>query len=413
MSERLHLVVQLSDGRQMLATCAPTEAVAALTAQLEAEIGQTFRAPLPLRYLGKVVEPAEGATPPAAPSADGPGAEALPPHFALSAAARAGDLLRDGDTVLAVAAEPEPEPESDGGDGPEPALGTVSACAARWDELERRKEKGRRHLAAELASAVPKEPRAAVSEEGRRLLGGLVETGEAVLCEAAVSALAAAAAIPQLAGLQATAVLRDAETISRGAADDKAKPQAVPSVAALLLDLCRATDPSVRSSAEGVLRHLQAEARAERARTDPAYTRRQAEPRAAAEVRGSRVGARGEEHVPAERDGEAPAAAAAEHGGSPGSAATPAALLHRLSTAGSGSAGLAQAAAALRALALQALKEESWWALLRTNGLVPTLIDIAAGEAEPKKGRGKGVQVGAQTPQLGARAQSPACIPAS
>ena len=71
-------------------------------------------------------------------------------------------------------------------------------------------------------------------------------------------------------------------------------------LAALLLDLCRATDPSVRSSAEGVLRHLQAEAQAERARTDPAYTRRQAEPRAAAEVRGSRVGARGEEHVPAE-----------------------------------------------------------------------------------------------------------------
>ena len=411
-------MVQLSDGRQMLATCAPTEAVAALTAQLEAEIGQTFRAPLPLRYLGKVVEPAEGATPPAAPSADGPGAEALPPHFALSAAARAGDLLRDGDTVLAVAAEPEPEPESDGGDGPEPALGTVSACAARWDELERRKEKGRRHLAAELASAVPKEPRAAVSEEGRRLLGGLVETGEAVLCEAAVSALAAAAAIPQLAGLQATAVLRDAETISRGAADDKAKPQAVPSVAALLLDLCRATDPSVRSSAEGVLRHLQAEARAERARTDPAYTRRQAEPRGAAEVRGSRVGARGEEHVPAERDGEAPAAAAAaEHGGSPGSAATPAALLHRLSTAGSGSAGLAQAAAALRALALQALKEESRWALLRTNGLVPTLIDIAAGEAEPKKGRGKGVQVSARkrtSPAWSTRTEPrPACIPAS
>ena len=111
----------------------------------------------------------------------------------------------------------------------------LDAMGFVWDELERRKEKGRRHLAAELAAAVPKEPRAAVSEEGRRLLGGLVETGEAVLCEAAVSALAAAAAIPQLAGLQATAVRRDAETISRGAADDKAKPQAVPSVAALLL----------------------------------------------------------------------------------------------------------------------------------------------------------------------------------
>jgi hypothetical protein len=253
---QLHLVVILSDGRQMLATCAASTAVRLLTEQLENELSQTFRAALQLRYLGKVVAAPDGGT----GSGDG-----LLPHFALSAAARAGDLLRDGDTVLAVAAEPPPEKPRDSGNEPEPELGSVAACAARWEEVERRVRRGRRHVANSLATLGPNEPRAVVSEDGRRLLQGLVQAGtsgaggEPALAQSAVDALASATAIPQLAGLQATAVLRCADDISRGTqlgADGSDSPTA-PTVASLLLSLCRSPSPDVRRSAEGVLRHLQ------------------------------------------------------------------------------------------------------------------------------------------------------------
>lgn len=253
---RLHLVVILSDGRQMLATCAASTTVRQLTEQLEDELAQTFRAALQLRYLGKVVT---------APQGGSAGSGDLPPHLALSAAARAGDLLKDGDTVLAVAAEPPPERPRDSGDSPEPELDSVSACAARWEEVERRAQRGRRHIASSLATLGPQEPRAVVSEEGRRLLGGLVQAGsstagcEPALAQAAVAALASATAIPQLAGLQATTVLRSADDISRGKELDAegSDKSVAPTVASLLLSLCRSPSTDVRRSAEGVLRHLQ------------------------------------------------------------------------------------------------------------------------------------------------------------
>lgn len=296
--QQLHLVVQVSDGRQMLATCAAGTAVRSLTEQLEDELAQTFRAALQLRYLGKVVASPEGGGPAATSQPTGGGgggggtsggdgdAAALPPHFALSAAARAGDLLKDGDTVLAVAAEPPPPKPRDSGDGPEPELGSVAACAARWEELEQRAKRGRRHIASSLALLGPQEPRAVVAEDGRRLLGGLVGAGaapggEPALAQAAVTALAAATAIPQLAGLQAAAVLRSADDISRGAKTDRldgdggVDAEAAPTVASLLLSLCRAPSEEVRRNAEGVLRHLQAEARAEQARADPGYSKKQ------------------------------------------------------------------------------------------------------------------------------------------
>ena len=133
------------------------------------ELAQTFRTALQLRYLGKVV----------AAASEGIGSEAsgdgLLPHFALSAAAHAGDLLKDGDTVLAVAVEAPPEKPGGSGDEPEPELGSVAACATRWDEVQRRAQRGRRHIANALATLGPKEPRAVVSEDGRRLLRGLVQ----------------------------------------------------------------------------------------------------------------------------------------------------------------------------------------------------------------------------------------------
>lgn len=255
---QLHLVVILSDGRQMLATCAANTVVRQLTEQLENELSQTFRAALQLRYLGKVVAAPDGGT----RDRDG-----LLPHFALSAAARAGDLLRDGDTVLAVAAEPPPEKPRDSGNEPEPELSSVAACAARWEEVERRARRGRSHIANSLAALGPKEPGAVVSEDGRRLLRGLVQAGSSAaggdpaLAQAAVTALASATAIPQLAGLQATAVLRCADDISRGtqpeAAADGSDRSTAPTVASLLLSLCRSPSPDVRRNAEGVLRHLQ------------------------------------------------------------------------------------------------------------------------------------------------------------
>ena len=168
---QLHLVVILSDGRQMLATCAASTAVRQLTEQLENELAQTFRTALQLRYLGKVVAATDGG------SRAGTGSGDLLPHFALSAAARAGDLLKDGDTVLAVAADPPPERPRDSGSEPEPELSSVAACAARWDEVEQRAQRGRSHIASSLATLAPKEPRAVVSEDGRRLLAGLVQAG--------------------------------------------------------------------------------------------------------------------------------------------------------------------------------------------------------------------------------------------
>ena len=193
------------------------------------------------------------------------GGDGLLPHFALSAAAHAGDLLKDGDTVLAVAVEAPPEKPGGSGDETEPELGSVAACAARWDEVQQRAQRGRRHIANALATLGPKEPRAVVSEDGRRLLRGLVQAessaagAEPVLAQAAVTALASATAIPQLAGLNATAVLRSADGISRGTQPDAehGSSSTAPTVASLLLSLCRSPSPDVRQNAEGVLRHLQ------------------------------------------------------------------------------------------------------------------------------------------------------------
>ena len=72
-----------------------------------------------------------------------------------------------------------------------------------------------------------------------------------------MAALASATAIPQLAGLQAGAVLRCADDISRGAEPIGAEGTVAPTVASLLLSLCRSKSPDVRRNAEGVLRHLQ------------------------------------------------------------------------------------------------------------------------------------------------------------
>jgi hypothetical protein len=294
LAQELHLVVQVSDGRQMLATCAGDTVVSALTAQLEAELAQTFHTADRVSYLGKVVQQPHGPPSAAAGSTgEGPGegggakaAAAQPPNFALSAAARAGQLLRDGDTVLAVLAESSPEaPRASGEDMPEPSLSSVAECAARWEELERLSLRGRRHVAACLGVVGAREPREVVGEVGRRLLGGLAASaGLPELQRAACAALAAATAIPQLAGLEAGQVLRQAEEVSHGRAEGGG---GAPSIAALLLGLCRTNptattataawpaghagggfwaSPEVRAEAEAVLRHLQAEARAERAR---------------------------------------------------------------------------------------------------------------------------------------------------
>lgn len=61
-------------------------------------------------------------------------------------------------------------------------------------------------------------------------------------------------------------------------------------------------------------------------------------------------------------------------------AAPPATLLKRIATSAAGPAGAASVAAALRAMSLQALRETSRWELLRTPGLVATLIAIAGGD---------------------------------
>ena len=116
----LHLVVRVSDGRQMLATCAKDTAVSQLTAQLQQELASTFHTSDRLHYLGKIVNAPNGENGGSGNSDDGSGA--LPPNFALSAAALAGDLLTDGDMVLAVLADPVTPDLPTASDIPEPEL---------------------------------------------------------------------------------------------------------------------------------------------------------------------------------------------------------------------------------------------------------------------------------------------------
>jgi hypothetical protein len=105
---QLHLVILVSDGRKMLATCESESTIACLRTQLEVEVTDTFQHSARFQYLGKVV---------VVPADQSNGSD-LPHHFALSAAALAGDLLQDGDTVLAVEAAEKVCPE--------PAIGVLS-----------------------------------------------------------------------------------------------------------------------------------------------------------------------------------------------------------------------------------------------------------------------------------------------
>jgi hypothetical protein len=374
----LHLVVVVSDGRRMLATCHSDTPISQLTSQLESELAATFHTTDRLQHLSKVVDTNLGST-------DVDGRACDPPNYALSAAAMIGDLVADGDTVFAVVDTLNEEAKvasmrSAAAQVPEPKLSTVAECEARWEEIGRAAERGRQHVAARLREVGPSAPQALLDEAGRRLLGALARSPDASVQGVACDCLAAATAIPRLAGFSAVEVLTEVEralstrTTNNIENEDTGK---APTVAGILLGMCEATAaPSVRVAAEAVLQHLQAEARAERARNshgDIGFDRavyqlgeRQAEP--SRDRESSEPTSLHEPERTAKIQGRDGSSLLGDLlGGTPSS---------RIS--------------ALKALALLALQEDQRWHLLRCQGLVATLVTLAGGNAV---GDGEGVLV--------------------
>ena len=344
---KLHLPVELSDGRRLLFSVPSQFTGEELRAALQAEIATTFQAPFSVLYVAKM---------------DGGDASR---HLALSSGAVIGDLLASGDAVLAVEGQRQSGLGADAPVlSPQPALLSVADCATRWRVLERGAAEGRLHvaqqLAQQLAPGIPSECGALLaSEPGLQLLRALAARPEPEVQAAAAAALAAA--------LNDKLAL---EISLRGNSHG---------AASAIRDLCCSGDDGVRASANAVLKRVHRASRTA-APSEPLVQRTvpRAVGRKPQNIGGLFVDEQGRwSHEPSTPPPTAssgltsvPGSATSSEGGLRG--ATAEELLAAMRHSGAGHAP--ERLQALQHVARLALNEEQRVLLVRCPGLVGTLV---------------------------------------